>query len=162
MPRTAPTVDGTPNVARLGISLIDVSGDIRSESVEISPTADDADIEALVAAYAARSNAVIYEVRREQVYAGAKSKATALNQPKSASLADGINFLFVGLTRESEDFRLMAPIASQLIDGSDSVEAVNAAAFGALVAAVLTGTKTLVSAQYTERKEKQNNEKTLF
>jgi len=162
MPRTAPTVDGTPNVGRLTLRVIDASGDKRAESIEISPTAADGDIEAIVVAYALRSHVNVYSVERHAVYAAPATAGDATTGEKSDSVADGINYLFVSNTMESEGFRLMAPVASQMIGDSDAVEPVAGAAFGALVEAVLTGTKVLVSAQYTERKEKQNNPKTSF
>jgi hypothetical protein len=162
MPRTAPTVDGTPNVRLLSLRMIDISGDKRAESLEISPTATPAQIEAIVAAYALRSHANIYAVRDEGVYNSPASAAAATAGAKSDSIADGINFLFVGATNDSADFRLVAPVASQMVGDTDAVDATAGAAFGALVEPVLEGTKVLVSAQYTERKEKANNPKTSF
>lgn len=162
MPRTAPTVDGTPNVRMISLRLIDISGDKKAESLEVSPTATVADIEALVASYATRTHANIYEVRDEMVYKSPPSSATATAGAKSDSVADGINFLFTSNTGESEDFRLVAPLASQMVGTSDAVDKTAGAAFGALVVPLLTGTKVLVGAQYTERKEKSNNPKTSF
>lgn len=162
MPRTAPTVDGSGNYRLLTLRLIDASGDKRSESIEISPTADVADIEALVASYATRTHGNVYAVKDQMVYNSPASAATATTGEKSSSLADGINFLFVSATNESEDFRLMAPVASQMVGEGDAPDATAGAAFGALVEPILTGTKVLVSAQYTERKEKRNNPKESF
>lgn len=162
MPRTAPTVDGTGNVRLVSLRMIDISGDKRAESLEISPSATPAQIEALVAAYAARSHVNIYAVKDEMVYNSPPSSADATAGAKSDSVADGINYLFVGATNDSADIRLIAPLASQMVGTSDSVDATAGAAFGAIVEPLLEGTKVLVSAQYTERKEKANNPKTAF
>jgi len=162
MPRTAPTFDDTPNYRVLSLRMIDISGDKRAEAFEISPTAAAAAIEAFVAGYAARTNGKIYAVWDNQVYSAPATSTGALDAPKSSSLADGINFLYVSNTNESEDVRLVAPIASLMVGDTDSVDPTAAAAFNALVEPLLTGTKLAVTAQYTERKEKSNNPKTSF
>lgn len=159
MPRTAPTFDDTPNFRLLSLRLIDVSGDKRSEGFEISPTAAAADIEAFVAGYAARTNSKIYAVYDMQGYTAAATISGALDASKSSSVADGINFLYVSATNDSEDVRLVAPIASLFVDTTDGIDPTAAAAFNALVEPLLTGTKVGVTAQYTERKEKKNNPK---
>lgn len=162
MPRTAPTVDGSGNVRMLSLRMIDISGDKKAESLEISPTATAVQIEAIVAAYAARSHANIYAVKDEMIYNSPPIASDATAGAKSDSVADGINFLFIGATNDSADFRLLAPLASQMVGDTDAVDATAGAAFGALIEPVLEGTKVLVSAQYTERKEKENNPKTAF
>lgn len=159
MPRTAPTFDDTPNYRVLSLRMIDISGDKKSEAFEISPTAAAAAIEAFVAGYAARTHANIYSVWDNQVYNSAAASSVATSGAKSDSVADGINFLYVAATNESEDVRLVAPIASLIVGDTDAVDAAAAAAFNALVEPLLTGTKVGVTAQYTERKEKQNNPK---
>lgn len=162
MPRSAPTVDGSGNYRVLSLRLIDVSGDKRAEGFEISPTASAANIEAFVAGYAARTNADIYAVWDEMVYNSPASASNAQAGAKSDSLADGINFLYVSNTNESEDVRLMAPIDTLMVGDSDTVDPTAGAAFNALVEPLLTGSKVGVTAQYTERKEKKNNPKTSF
>lgn len=162
MPRTAPTFDDTPNYRVLSLRLIDISGDKKAEGFEISPTATAAEIEAFVAGYASRTHANIYAVWDNQVYGTPASAAAATAGAKSDSVADGINFLYVSNTNESEDVRLVAPIAALLVGTSDTVDPTAGAAFNALVEPLLTGTKVGVTAQYTERKEKKNNPKTSF
>ena len=162
MPRTAPTFDDTPNYRLLSLRMIDISGDKKSEGFEINPTAAAADIEAFIVGYAARTNSKIYAVFDMQGYTAPNTVTGALDAPKSASLADGINFLYVSNTNDSEDVRLLAPIASLFVDTTDTIDPTAAAAFNALVTPLLTGTKVAVTAQYTERKEKKNNPKTAF
>lgn len=162
MPRTAPTFDDTPNFRLLSLRLIDISGDKKSEAFEISPTATAANIEAFIAGYAARTHANIYAVWDEQVYASPPSASDAELGAKSDSVADGINFLYVSATNESEDVRLVAPIDTLMVGDTDSVDPIAGAAFNALVEPLLTGSKQAVTAQYTERKEKKNNPKTSF
>lgn len=162
MPRTAPTFDDTPNYRILSLRMIDISGDKRAEGFEISPTATAVAIEAFVAGYAARTRANIYSVWDNQVYNTPASAGDAQAGAKSDSVADGINFLYVSNTNESEDVRLVAPIDTLMIGDTDTVDPVAGAAFNALVEPLLTGTKVGVTAQYTERKEKKNNPKTSF
>lgn len=162
MPRTAPAFDDTPNVRLLSLRMIDISGDKRAEAFEISPTAAAADIEAFVAGYAARTNSKIWGVYDMQGYTAAQNVTGALDAPKSASLADGINFLYISNVGDSEDVRLVAPIASLFVGDTDAIDPAAAAAFNALVEPLLTGTKVAATAQYTERKEKKNNPKVGF
>jgi len=162
MPRTAPTFDDTPNYRVLSLRMTDQSGDKKSEGFEISPTASAANIEAFVAGYAARSHVNIYSVWDNQVYNSPATASDATTGAKSDSIADGINFLFVSNTNESEDVRLVAPIDTLMVGVTDSVDPTEAAAFAALVEPLLTGTKVALTAQYTERKEKSNNPKTAL
>jgi hypothetical protein len=162
MPRTAPTFDDTPNYRILSLRMIDISGDKRAEGFEISPTASAANIEAFVAGYALRTNANIYAMWDSQVYNVPASASDANAGAKSDSVADGINFLYVSNTNDSEDVRLIAPIASLMVGDTDTVDPTEGVAFNALVEPLLTGTKVGVTAQYTERKEKKNNPKTSF
>lgn len=162
MPRTAPTFDDTPNYRVLSLRMIDISGDKRAEGFEISPTATAAAIEAFVAGYAARTRANIYAIVDQQSYSSPASNATATDGAKSASVADGINFLYVSNTNESEDVRLVAPIDTLMVGDTDAVDPTAAAAFNALVEPLLTGSKVAITAQYTERKEKKNNPKVSF
>lgn len=162
MPRHAPTVDGSPNYRLLSLRLIDISGDKRAETFEISPSADDADVEAFVAGYATRTNSDIYGVYDVLGYVSPALSSQAVAASKSSSVADGINFLYKSATNDTEDVRLVAPIASLFVGTSDAVDATAAAAFNALVTPLLTGTKVGVTAQYTERKEKSNNPKLGF
>lgn len=159
MPRTAPTFDDTPNYRVLSLRLIDISGDLKSEAFEISLTATAAQIEAFVAGYAARTRANIYAIQDHQVYNSPAQAGDATNGLKSNSLADGINYLFVSNTNESEDVRLMAPIDTLFVGDTDALDPTANATFYALIEPLLTGTKLFTTAQYTERKEKKNNPK---
>jgi hypothetical protein len=157
MPRTAPTFDDTPNYRVLSLRLIDISGDLKSEAFEISPTATAAEIEAFVAGYAARTHA--HAIWDNQVYNVPSSADDATAGAKSDSVADGINYLFVSNTNSSEDVRLVAPIDTLFVGDTDSLDPVTNAVFYALIEPLLTGTKVFTTAQYTERKEKKNNPK---
>jgi len=157
MPRTAPVFDGTPNYRVLSLRLIDISGDKRSEAFEISPTAAAAAVEAFAVAYAARTHANLYAIWDHNVYNAPATSSDATAGAKSDSVADGINYLFVSATNESEDVRLVAPIDTLFVGDSDGLDPAANAVFYALVEPLLTGTKVFTTAQYTERKEKKNN-----
>lgn len=162
MPRTVPTVDDTPNYKRVSLRLIDVSGDKRAVSIEMSLAATAVEIEAMIVSYAALTRANIYAVEVHDVYFSPARATDALSGGKSDSVADGVNFLFVSNTNASEAVRLVAPVDTLVEIESDTVVQAVAEPFGLLVEPLLTGTKVLVSAQYSERKEKSNNPKTAF
>lgn len=160
--RTAPTIDGTPNYRLLSLRLVDKSNDKRAETFEIALASDPADIEDFVAGYALRTNSSVYGVYDVSGYVSPAQASNAGVGTKSSSVADGINFLYTGATGDSEDVRLIAPIGSLFVGDTDGIDPVAAAAFNALVTPLLVGTKVPITAQYTERKEKQNNPKLGF
>lgn len=162
MPRTAPTFDDTPNLRHITLHLVDASGDVWAESFEISLTATATNIEALVADYAARTHANIYKVTDSQQYNSPKRATDATIGDKSSSVADGINFGFLSNTNDYEDVRLVAPIGDMMVDDTDAVDPTEGVGFGSLVEPVLSGTKVLVTSQYTERKERRNNPKNSY
>lgn len=156
MPRSAPTVDGSPNLKKVSMTFVDRSNDQRSVSMYVEGAATAAQIEGLVAAAAAASNANIFRVEVSDVYNSPKVASQALAAEEN-SVYDNI----VLLMKESDnpagmDAFLPAPKRALFVGDSDNVDNVAALYTAWRDAAVLVGLGTLVpiSVRYTERREK--------
>lgn len=155
MPRTAPTINGTPLYKVLSISWIDSTGDKRTDSYQFPAAVTDAALEALVAAAAADSNANIYSVRVGDVYASLPDTGDALNEVRP-SLFSNIVFLAKTPLNQSDNFYIPAPLDDNFVPTTDDILS---GALGATMAAWLAalntggGTFEIISGRYTERRE---------
>lgn len=157
MPRTAPTVDGAPAEKAVVFSFIDHSGDERSVRNIIPSDATPAQIEAVVAQMAANSNANVYRVKVEDVYAGAKDASIAVNQT-NPSVFSNIVVLMKVSSLISQQAYLPAP-EGVLIPSGDVVDTANTD-YIAWRDAYLTmlGTGYVAqSVRFTERREKNDS-----
>jgi len=113
--------------------------------------------------YQAVTQASIYAVTDEVIWAGAESSANATSDQRSGR-ENGINLDFVNAaTRDLTAVRVIAPITDVMSANADiplpaqtDLAALITATNGLLTPAAFT------TAQYTERKEKKNNPKTAF
>ncbi len=154
MPRTASTIDGTPDYATLSVTMIDDSGDQRTVSNRIAVDADAADIEAYVAALAAATNASIFRVEVGQAYVGAESPSDALSDMKSASVYDNVVALWSDVTAGRTDNTFVpAPKIALFTGDTDNPSITALSALNAAFAAIVFGTPALKSLRYTERRE---------
>lgn len=154
MPRTAPTVNGTPQFRTISNRWIDFSGDKRSDSLQTPAAATNAQIEAYAAALAADSNASLYAVVVEDHYNSVPDKSNAVNEPKDSAF-DNIVFLAKTAANLSQRGFIPAPIAGNFVEGTDTINPAStelAAVFTAFLALVGAG-YSIVSARYTERRE---------
>lgn len=155
--RTAPTVDGSPNKVILSLSVIDASGDKYSDSLLLTSVPLDADIEALVAAYQAVTQASVYRVNVQVQYEGDIDADNAETDQRN-SVKDGINLLFKDLTTfQTQTPRVVAPIP-EVMQGNQDIPLLTYAAMITYIAEagdILTA-YALQSAQYTERRERSN------
>lgn len=121
--RKAPTVNGTPTYVRLGVHLIDNTGNKVSDSIIIPATVTDAEIETYIAKYALASNASIYRVEVNYVYSGQEDAGNAATQIHD-DVAQVINFLMKSDTDDSQSQRavLRAPIDSIFLAESDIIQ----------------------------------------
>jgi len=156
MPRSAPTVDGTPNLKKVSMTFVDRSNDQRTVSQYIESTATAAQIEGLVVAAAAASNGNIFRVEVSDVYNAPKVSSQALAAEEN-SVFDNV----VLLMKESDnpagmDAFLPAPVRAVFVGDSDNIDNTAALYTAWRDAAVLVGLGTLVpiSVRYTERREK--------
>ena len=117
--RTAPAVNGTPQLRRLSLSLIDSSGDYFTESMYIPNAMTDVEIEALVANYQLSTQASVYEVSVTLVYAGDDDSDNADTLQRN-SVKDGINMLFKdATTAQTESPRVVAPVPAIMQGNQD-------------------------------------------
>lgn len=167
--RTAPTVGALTITEQLvGVSLIDASEDVFSDSIKMPGGAlvDMANVEAWVADYQPVTQASIFEVRMMQVWRGSANPSNA-DAGYRGSIADGINinYLDTDVFGASEGIRVVAPIAAWLQGNSDVVIVPLAglpAAFNTETLNLINslgGGYSLESLQFTTRRERRNNPK---
>lgn len=163
MPRTSPTVNGTPTYNLLSIRLIDYTGDRRSVSLVIPTGTTDASIEALIALVGDHTHASIYAVERSLVYSGDASKSNA-TQGNHSSVYDNVVVLFRNnATRQTQDMFVPAPTEDLFIEGTDQPDM---DLLGALFE-IASATETVIgaaaynpiSARFSERREINQSEK---
>ena len=154
MPRTAPTVNGTPQFRKVSTRWIDASGDKRADSLQVPAGATDAQVEAYAVALAAASNASLYAVVSEAHYNSAPDKSDAVDAPKD-SVYDNMVALAKTAANLSQRGFIPAPIADLFATGTDQPNPAStelAAVFTAFLALVGAG-YSIVSVRYTERRE---------
>lgn len=159
--RTAPSVT-TIATTQWGITLhlVDASGDNYTDFIALLGTDVPAltEIEAHVAAYQAATQASVYKVTMSQIWEGEEDPDNAEVGQRN-SVKDGVNLLWKNpATMGSESPRLVAPIAT-VMQGNQDIPLLTAAEFTALIGTyqvLLTGF-SLISAQFTERRERKNN-----
>lgn len=162
--RTAPDVTTAATIKTISVHWIDNSGDIWSEAYSVPVAATQAQIEALLDALQAASNASIYKVDVASVW-GTDALADANNaigvDPKSASVFDKFGFTMKHNTNpELKDKRVSvpAPIGDLFVnDGtiySDSPDPASTeiVALGTAALAIWAG-YAIVWFRYVEKKE---------
>lgn len=159
--RTAPTVNGAGTHKLVSVRYIDASGDKRADEFLIPAAATDAQIEALVVALQAGSNASIHEVRVTALYKGVADKNNATNVARSPSIKDYMYFTAFSSNPDNKSKRALIPAPLELlfVSGSDTLDPTSAE-----IIAVLSAWTTLLGAgwdvawgSYTETVE--TNEK---
>lgn len=155
MPRTAPTVDGTPSLRKVSLRYVDVSKDARTISNYLEGTATDAQVEAHVVAAGAVTNANLYEVQVTDIYRAAKL-ASAADAAEENSVFDNAVILY----KESDNPAGMngfipAPVRGIFVGDSDNIDNVDTdyVAFKTTLGAILLGTMVPITVRYTERRE---------
>lgn len=160
--RTAPTVDGTPTSKLVSFRWIDVSGDVRTDSMYVPTTATDAQIEAMAVALQAGSNASLHSVMVELQYGSVPDASNATAGSKSESVHDQLFFV----AKNSDPFKIVqrayfpAPISDLFIADSDNLNPAETKITDLLTAflAVIGAGYSIVWGRYTEKSE--INEKT--
>ena len=152
--RTAGTVDGTPLYIDLSLHWIDASGDMRSDSYQVDPTATAAEIEAYAAAQQAASNASLWKI----VVGGAYSSVPNANQAATAShnsADDVINMLTKTAGNMSQNVVVRAPLQTLFVGDTEEIDVTDAllATLSATWLVIADGTYTAVSFRFTERRE---------
>lgn len=159
MPRTVPTVDGSPAMKKVRFTFVDRSGDQRSVSIYIEDTATDIQIEAAAAAIGAATNANLYEIEVSQIYRAAKNAAGAVSAPE-ISVYDNIVILYKESSSPfGQDFFLPAPIRANFSGSTDNPNAASTelSAVRTSIGTIMLGTVVPISMRYTERREKNQS-----
>lgn len=156
---TAPDVSvAAANQFTTTLHLVDASGDLYTDSITGTAAMSNADSEAYKASYQAASNASVYAVSKQSLWVGDIDPDNALALYR-ASVKNGINLMWKNnTTLKTITPRLVAPIAG-VMQGNQDIPLLSATELVALIAdyqALLTGF-SLVSAQYTDRRERSNN-----
>jgi hypothetical protein len=156
---TAPDVSvAVANQFTTTLHLVDASGDLYTDSITGTAAMSAANAEAYKTSYQAASNASVYAVSQQSLWIGDIDPDNALALYR-ASVKNGINLMWKNnTTLKSITPRLVAPIAG-VMQGNQDIPLLSATEMVALIAdyqALLTGF-SLVSAQYTDRRERSNN-----
>lgn len=151
--RTAPAINGTPVYRRLSTRLQDVSGDIRSVSLDIPVAVTNAQMEAYVAALQATTQASIFSVEVSDVYASVGDASNAVVGQRN-SVYDNVALLLKTPANLSKNGFIPAPAPEVMLVDSDQIDPTSTeliAFFTAILA--VAPTYSVVSARYTERRE---------
>jgi hypothetical protein len=158
--RTAPDMTTAANRRIVTFRFIDSSGDLFSQSFDVALAATAANLEALADAFQAATQASLFSIQDTVERNGQASVANADTGSRD-SVKNGINTLLkIPTTGESFAPRLIAPqpvvmvgttdtpnvLADEFVDWVDALE-------------LLFPAYDFVSAQFTERRERRNNEK---
>lgn len=156
MPRTAPTVDGSGNFREVSFRWIDANNSRRSDTLRVAQDATDAEIEAIVADFAAKSNANLYRVDVTMVYNSVLQPSDAVEEPRE-SVNDNIVILFKDSAGNARDFFIPAPLDSLFVGGTNNPDAADFAATIAALQAALEVAYEPVSLRFTERRRKNRS-----
>lgn len=118
--RTAPTIDGSPTWLNVSVSVIDYTGDIRTDTYQVDDDSSNAEIEAFVAGIVTLSNSSVYRVSVGQVYNSSANKSDAL-EVVWENVADNVVVLQKTSTNTSQDFYIPAPINALFTDGTENI-----------------------------------------
>lgn len=156
--KTAPALTGTPTGRAITMYMIDASGDKWAQRLIVALSATLAAINAWIVFYQAVTQASIYAVTDEVLWAGAEDIANAQNGPRSGR-ENGVNLGFLNSsTRVLTSLRVIAPVETIMQDTLDIPVPTQAD-----LASLITNTEALVTpavftnAQYTTRRERKNN-----
>lgn len=155
MPRTSPTVDGSGNYREITLKWIDANNGKRSDTYRVSAAATDAQIEAIVVAAAAASNANNYQVRVAMVYNSIMSPSDAIEESR-VEVSSNIVLLFKDSAGNARDWFLPAPLDSMFTAGTNNPNPLDTLLGNwetAIDAAIETGFEP-VTLRYTSRRKK--------
>jgi len=157
MPLNTPDVSvASPVFKTLSIRYIDKSGDKRTDSTRIKADATLANIQTMLVALGAITNASIYEVKVSDSWGGTPAIADAIQSPRSSVFQNVVTFWKVGATLTTQDTYIPAPTDSIIDAGTDTIITTPAGLYDAYRQATLAVLDVGYSARtvrYTERKE---------
>lgn len=162
--RTAPTV-AELGVTKFGFTIhaVDFSGDNGTAYFELDAIPTDAELESVVDAYQAATQASVWKVSATRIWEGGEQASNAASGSRD-SVADGVNLLLRNTTiNKAQSPRIIAP-APEVMQGANDIPDPASTPFGNLVTAIgaILSDYTGISAQYTERTERRNNPRVEF
>lgn len=140
--RTAPAINGTPSFKTVSIRWIDYTGNLRSDNYQLPAAATDAQVEALVAALQAGSNASIYRVDVNFAYYSVEDSSNA-NEVVWEDVKDNLVIQAKNTLADSEQMYVPAPSNDMFIEGTENIDPTNTE-----LAAILTATLAAFGAGY--------------
>jgi len=155
--RTATAVTGAATKREVSFGLVDASGDLWSQSMDVAVGAAAGDIEGLAASYQGASNASLYRVTSTSIWEGTIDPDNAVAAYRG-TVAEGINMLYRNASLLTRNMRLVAPIAA-VMQGNQDIPLLTATEMVALITDYLTLSSgyDLEVAQFTGRRERRNN-----
>lgn len=156
MPRTAPTVNGTPTFVIVSLRMIDANGQL--DSIPYRTTlarATNAAVEAVVAKQAAASNGNVYDCVIELHYAAATVSPSSATEAPRESIKDAIVILEKDVAAgASQESLILAPLDSLFLDGTNDVDITQTpfTEYNTAVDALLPTTYAPISTRFSERK----------
>lgn len=158
--RTAPAINGTPAYQLISFHYIDYSGDRRSVSVQTGAGVANSALEALADNMQDYSNASLWKVGVEAVYAGDMVRANALAEVYP-SVYDNVVILYKTADNRSQNIFIPAPTEEIQPQDQDTPDTATLITFNLVALPVLNGTPsigyTARSARFTERREKNQS-----
>lgn len=157
---TIPAVTGTATATAASLGLIDASGDLWSENLEVPAAATQAQINVIALAYQAASQASLYKVSVNRDWEGDADPDNAEAEYRG-QVESGINLLYKNLTtNQTYSQRVVAPVAASM-QGNQDIPLLTSDELTDLILATVAAKPgyELVSAQYTGRRERKNNAK---
>jgi len=158
--RTAPVYGFPPSYRAITLHMIDASGDTFTQRLMVASVATATAIEAWISLYQTISNASIYKITDELVREGNAFTSNATVAYRAAA-ESGINLAFKDAgTMDTFVMRVVAPVPT-VMQGSNDVPLLTNADMIDFLAAVtaLAPGYNFKSAQYTTRRERNNNPK---
>lgn len=155
------TVDyAAADVTEISFHLVDASGDLTTQNMDVANTAAAGDVDGLAQTYQDASNASLYKVTRTQSWVGSIDPDNAVAAYRG-TIAEGINLLFKNPAQFTRALRLVAPIAA-IMQGNQDIPIITPTnELGLMVVDYLTLSSgfDLETLQFTGRRERRNNPK---
>lgn len=160
--RTAPDVTTAITDKIVSFHWIDTSSGLRADSLHVPVGATQAQIEAYADALQADSNASLYKIGVESVWAGDMDSGNAINGTKSSQVQDQLFFTakHTSPLQIAQRGYVPAPIGANFLGDTDSLDPASTEAAAVMTAflALIGAGYSIVWARYTQRTE--INEKT--
>lgn len=151
--RTAPTVDGTFTFVKVSISLMDWTGDIRTDTYQFDAGSTNAQIETFVAATQAISNSTIYAVEVRQTYNSQPEQTNALEEVWE-NAQDNLTILAKNALNVGFNTFVPAPINAIFIENTEEIDPTNTALLAYLTSITpMKAGYNLISARLSHRKQ---------